>query len=511
MGNETCQGGVWSAECGGEITPSQEQCNGLDDDCDGLADEEMGQTTCGMGNCQVTVENCINGHPETCTPKPGNATEQCDGADDNCDGEVDEGCLCLDGKTQACYTADPATKDVGECKGGTQTCSGGKWGTCAGEVQPVAEKCNGLDDDCDAQTDEGNPQGGQACSTGKPGVCAAGSTSCSGGSVICNQLAQASPEVCDGQDNNCNGSVDDGNPEGGKTCNTGKPGICGPGTTQCKSGAVACVQNKQPATEICDTIDNDCDGQVDEGCNCVNGSTQTCYTGPPGTQGIGICKAGTQTCTSGNWGSCTGQVVPGVEVCDGSDNDCDGTSDEGNPGGGASCSTGKLGICATGTQKCQSGTLSCSQNQQPINEVCNNSQDDDCDGQTDEGCSVGACAHDKCSTGPNTSTPLVSGCDPCVTQVCVADPYCCSTDWDSICVSQVRTVCNSLKCDESKGSCSHTLCTAGTALVSGCDSAKANCVSSVCNADSWCCGASGGTWDNICVSEVQLYCSKNCN
>jgi hypothetical protein len=209
-----------------------------------------GRPLAGQGICQVTVENCVGGHPETCTPKAANPTEQCDGTDDNCDGQVDEGCSCLDGQSQSCYTGDPATKDIGECQSGSQTCSGGAWGTCTGEVKPVAEKCNGLDDNCNAKTDEANPEGGKSCATGKPGICGAGSTSSRDRHADLQPAGAAGAlEVCDGQDNNCNGAVDDGNPEAGNGCSTGKPGVCAPGTTQCQGGSVVCVQNVQPSTE----------------------------------------------------------------------------------------------------------------------------------------------------------------------------------------------------------------------------------------------------------------------
>ena len=70
-------------------------------------------------------------------------------------------------------------------------------------------------------------------------------------------------------------------------------------------------------------------------------------------------------------------------------------------------------------------------------------------------------AHDRCDTGPAMSQP---SCDPCVESICGADPYCCSTYWDSICVGEVTSVCN-----ETCSDCAHDLCQTGPALESGCD------------------------------------------
>jgi photosystem II stability/assembly factor-like uncharacterized protein len=116
------------------------------------------------------------------------------------------------------------------------------------------------------------------------------------------------------------------------------------------------------------------------------------------------------------------------------------------------------------------------------------------------------CAHGKCETGP----PLDADCAPCVTQICQVDPYCCDTHWDSFCVTEVRTVCGSLICPESQGSCAHTLCTTGEALQPGCDSppAATSCVSAICNVDPFCCQVS---WDAACIGEVFSVCASNCD
>ncbi len=87
------------------------------------------------------------------------------------------------------------------------------------------------------------------------------------------------------------------------------------------------------ASEDCGNgIDDDCDGEVDVAdaeCECASGETESCYTGPEGTAGVGECQEGVRTCTSGTFGSCDNEVVPGEEVCNGEDDDCDGTVDNG--------------------------------------------------------------------------------------------------------------------------------------------------------------------------------------
>jgi hypothetical protein len=120
--------------------------------------------------------------------------------------------------------------------------------------------------------------------------------------------------------------------------------------------------------------------------------------------------------------------------------------------------------------------------------------------------------HDRCLTG----AALVSNscADACIVQICGTMPSCCGSGggtWTAACVQAVRTVCHSLTCPESAGSCPHTLCTTSAVpqpFTSGCDAAKANCVTSACAYDPYCCTSD---WDDYCVGYVDSVCGDNCN
>jgi hypothetical protein len=482
-GAQTCTPrGMWSA-CEGELTPFDESCNGVDDDCDDAVDEGFEDETCGEGICQVTVATCTDGVPAECVPGEPADSEGCNGVDDDCDGEIDEDCDCNDGDTQSCYAGPMGTQGIGLCAAGLQTCVDGAWGSCEGDVVPAAEGCDGLDNDCDMAADEGNPGGGAACNTGQAGICSVGHQQCQGGALSCLQDNQPANEVCDGLDNDCDTGTDEGNPGGGGACNTGLAGACAAGTNQCMGGALQCVQNVQSSMEVCDAVDNDCDGVNNEG---NPGGGQACNTGQ-----AGVCAPGTTSC-AGGVATCNPNVGPSNEICDGLDNDCDTGTDEGNPGGGGACNTGLLGVCAAGTQTCQGGVLNCVQNQGAGGEICVNGLDEDCDGTNDDGCpcshsecvqgaalingcsscvseicavdafccnnswdaacvnevaticaswQCSSCSHSPCVTG----VALVNGCDNgvggCVSAICAADPFCCNNSWDGQCVGEVASIC----------------------------------------------------------------------
>ena len=86
------------------------------------------------------------------------------------------------------------------------------------------------------------------------------------------------------------------------------------------------------ALALCDGLDNDCDGQVDEGCGCKPGEVKLCFSGPPNRINVGACSPGTMRCLGdsgvGRWGPCEGERVPQGEICDGLDNDCNTCIDE---------------------------------------------------------------------------------------------------------------------------------------------------------------------------------------
>ena len=376
-GTQTCNpAGSGYGACVGDVTPVFDACgDGLDNDCDGVVDDgcvcspgsadlcyDGPAGTMGVGVCTGGVKLCNatgTGYG-ACVGAVGPSAEVCgDGLDNDCDGTADEGCVCAPSSAASCYDGPAGTEGVGTCQAGTMTCNatGTGYGACVGSVGPAAEVCgDGLDNDCDGVADDGcvcTPGSTALCYDGPVGTDGVGA--CSPGVMECNATGTGygacvgaitpTAETCgDAVDNDCDASTDETcacPPSSVAACYEGPAGtqgvgVCVAGGMTCApdgSGYGACVGAVYPSPEVCgDGLDNDCDGASEEGCVCAPLSVAECYDGPAGTEGVGICRAGSQTCngTGTGYGACVGSVTPVAEVCgNGLDDDCDGRADEG--------------------------------------------------------------------------------------------------------------------------------------------------------------------------------------
>ena len=294
---------------------------------------------------------CVPAGPRDCRSAQDN---DCDGQPDNV---VDDVCVCVLGTPEAC-DQHPGLDGNGPCRAGLRTCvlaADGlttEWGACEGSVEPAGpDSCTvrGDDADCDGtpNTDcpcvDGDTQ--ECGSNTDTGPCQIGTSTCVNGrfGACVGATPPAAQDSCaPGDDANCNGRPNDRFCAclNGATqqCGVTDTGVCALGTQTCVNGAFgACVGNVDPRGRDCRSQqDNNCDGQPDNTrdnvCRCAIGSTQACETHPQ--DGIGRCRAGSQTCIAGSGNSsssfagCTGSQGPIARDCrSAQDNDCDGRPD----------------------------------------------------------------------------------------------------------------------------------------------------------------------------------------
>ena len=417
-GTQTCVSGKWSGLCAGAVTPEPERCDAQDHDCDG----NLGLPSCpctpgttrqcytkgpqalaGVGRCSYGEQTCSpDGFFGPCLGDVGPLPyELCNGVDDNCDGRVDED---TDGQGKPILAGRPACgNQQGVCAGSKATCHNGAFAACGtAEYSASAtahgtfygaepQSCDGIDHDCNGVI------GGaacQACNTiggtrdcygpglGSPtlshGTCHKGTQTCIRNNAnalvwsACANEQDPAQELCDLKDNDCNGLVDDLPQDEGKPCGTGLPGVCSAGYQHCASGSMSCAPLIPATTEICDGLDNDCNGRIDDPWDKQN-DPQHCG----GTYDCRACATGNSCCT----GRCADLSSDALN-CGACGHAC---------GNSQGCCAGKCvdlaqnGNCGACGKVCPDGT-SCKANGAcaPAHEtICNNGVDDDLDGLTD--------------------------------------------------------------------------------------------------------------------------------
>lgn len=472
------ESGTGFGECAGEVLPAADVCDGIDNDCDGTVDNGPGATGWyqdndgdGFGNsagpvqyactkpagyvsnnqdCNDTLSSVFHAANMSAITVVGGVEICGDGVDNDCDGQIDNaGCspaactageiaahnmcmaqcgdfsnpscfmACLNGQVsgpcdnailqaasclvqnncfvgptldaqcarscrpqwEAAFGGLPAIctsgetrlcgSNVGECRQGTEACVAGEWsGVCAGGVAPVAEICgDGLDNDCNGGIDDtrdwyadadGDGYGNPAVLTiacAQPAGFVGNPDDCDDAN---NQVNPGAAEICDGIDNNCDGRVDEGCFLDSDGDGVPDPLDCAPFDPTIYPGAV----------ERCgDGIDNNCNGQIDENCG-----------GP-------LCGDSRCDVANGENSLNCPSDCPAEQICnDGIDNDGNGLTDCADP----ACSS--AGVCADSDGDGYPDAVDCAPFDAAIHpgaiEVCGDGIDNNCDGQVDEGCGI---------------------------------------------------------------------------------------------------------------------------
>ncbi|MFH1531397.1 MAG: cohesin domain-containing protein [Pseudomonadota bacterium] len=299
-----CINGVELPCAAGTPAPADPTCDGVDDDCDGATDEDYAQdTSCGTGWCQQSnvPSACVDGLETPCVPGESKGNDlTCDGVDDDCDGFTDDN-----------FVPDDDC-GVGACglDATPSACSGGQETPCTPGESLADEDltCNGVDEDCDGGTDE-DYLSDSSCGVG---ACLAANlpSTCLGGVEI--PCAPGAPPAsvdltCDGVDDDCDGDTD----EDYAPVTACGIGICKVNAipSSCEDGLeTPCVPGNLLGDDVtCDGVDDDCDGSADED------AIPPCIFGDPVT-GLPVTFLSTQgvpsgVVTEGDEGSYLGVVV----------------------------------------------------------------------------------------------------------------------------------------------------------------------------------------------------------
>jgi hypothetical protein len=375
----------------------------------------------GVGDACTGPQDCNDADPSV---HPG-AEEICgDGIDNNCNQTIDDGCPgvnCTDGDGDGwpvgpdCVVQDCDDTDPTVYPGAPEVCGDDKDNNCEGIV----------DDGCPGRMCDDEDGDGYGVGPGCPGPQDTDDHD--------PDVHPGATEICgDGKDNNCNGIVDDGCTGCTDTDGDGY-GVgdgCGPLVDRDCDDSDPSVH--PGAEEPCDGRDNNCNGSTDEGCpgvDCVDQDGDGWPVGPD-------CGP-VQDCNDDD-----PTIYPGApEVCgDGKDNNCNGSVDDGCPGVDCVDSDGDGWPSGTGcvTEDGQPAPQDCSPTDESVSpwaaEICADGIDNDCNGQTDEGCPT--CEdkdHDGFFVGPECPLNVKQDCDDTNAAIYPGAPETCQGHKDTNC------------------------------------------------------------------------------
>ncbi|MFZ5477979.1 MAG: MopE-related protein [Myxococcota bacterium] len=477
-----------------DVSPTdvEDPTNGMDDDCDGTVDEALSTDDLDGDGFSEADGDCDDADAAV---NPAATETWYDGVDQDCDGASDfdqdaDGYVLDDDCDDTDATVSPAATDTWY-DGVDTNCDGaddydadgdGEQSTTYGGTDcedsdatiyaAAAEVCDGLDQDCDTIADDGVTSlyyaDGDSDGYGDPALDTEGCSAPSG--YVANNddcddstatVSPAASETCNGIDDDCDGTTDedvtttyyadDDNDGYGDPASTvaacSAPSGYVTDATDCNDSASTANPG---ATEVCDTIDNDCDGSIDEGV------TSTYYRDSDG-DGYGDITTTTASCSApagyvGNSSDCNdgnASVSPSAsESCNGTDDDCDGVTDEGvTTLYYLDADADGYGVSTTTTAACSlpSGYSTVSSDCNDANaavspgdvETCN-SIDDDCDGSTDEGVTTtyyqdndgdgyGSTTSTAACSAPSGYVVTAGDCNDASAAVSPADPEVCNS------------------------------------------------------------------------------------
>ncbi len=448
---------------------SFEVCNGLDDDGDGNIDENLGYVQYQdndndeFGNPDQSVNSCfalvgyvtnnLDCDDNNTVVHPDNS-EYCDHIDNNCDGVIDEGLtwnnyyadIDLDGfgntlaMVEACIAPDNFILQPGDCNDDISS------------INPNAsEICNDLDDNCDTNIDEGlqfvtyyedldqDGYGNDAVSVVKcvlPFGFVTLHGDCTDNAPAINPSAA---ELCgDGIDNNCDGQIDEG-----CIIDLDEDGF--DATVDCDDENAAVNPS---AIELCNSVDDDCDGSIDDGLTFVNYYTDADGDGYGSGAAVNLCAnpgAGFVTNNTDCNDSNAALHAITVEVCNNFDDDCDGSIDDGltfvnyytDADGDGYGSGAAVNLCANPGAGFVTNNIDCNNNNNAINpgavEICGNAVDEDCSG-TAAVCVVLGCTNSTaCNYNPSATNDNGSCTYPAQSYLNCNGTCINDTDGDGVC------------------------------------------------------------------------------